>query len=200
MIDEVGPEASDRAIGCEKCHGPGAHHLAATEAGFTDPAILNPGRLPGPARDKTCGQCHGFHDTGSISAPRTDPVWYRFQSLSLTWSRCYTESDGALTCVTCHDPHSYGKTPAARQEAKCLSCHGRDPAPPGVAHATPSESTTRTGPGRSKGAAGRVRTTCPIDPAKGCIGCHMPNAWYQPTHSFKTDHFIRVRERDAPEK
>ena len=46
----------------------------------------------------------------------------------------------------------------------------------------------------------KVRSTCPVDPAKGCIECHMPSAWQQSTHSFKTDHFIRVRDRLTPKK
>ncbi|NOS61393.1 hypothetical protein HA469_19770, partial [Acinetobacter baumannii] len=75
-LDQAGPEAADLAIGCEKCHGPGDHHVAAVEAGFPDPAIVNPGRLPGPAVNKTCGECHDLHSTSMISAPRTDPVWY----------------------------------------------------------------------------------------------------------------------------
>jgi cytochrome c-type biogenesis protein CcmH/NrfG len=200
VLDQVGPEAVDLAIGCEKCHGPGGHHVAAVEAGFPDPAILNPGRLPGPALDKTCGQCHDLHKTSVISAPRTDPVWYRFQSLALTWSRCYVESDGALTCVTCHDPHTYGKTSTARHEAKCLSCHGTDPVPTSAATAPRSASPSQTNPPRQKRVANEVKTTCPVDTAKGCIECHMPSAWQQSTHSFKTDHFIRVRERPAPAK
>jgi hypothetical protein len=27
----------------------------------------------------------------------------------------------------------------------------------------------------------------------------MPSDWHPTTHSFKTDHFIRVRDRPAPE-
>jgi hypothetical protein len=215
VLDNTGPEAADRAIGCEKCHGPGGHHIAAVEAGFADPAILNPARLPGPAVNKTCGQCHDLHDTSVISAPRTDPVWTRFQSLALTWSRCYTESEATLTCVTCHDPHSHGKTPAARNEAKCLSCHGRDPIPARTA-ARPShrsvapvddlvkggraeEQTGSSTLPAKKPSPSRIRRTCPVDPARGCIECHMPSAWHQSTHSFKTDHFIRVRDR-SPSK
>src|SRR5262249_39823808 len=33
VLHEVGPEAADHAIGCERCHGPGGHHVAAVEAG-----------------------------------------------------------------------------------------------------------------------------------------------------------------------
>jgi len=215
VLDQAGPEAADLAIGCEKCHGPGGHHVAAVEAGFPDPAILNPGRLPGTAVNKTCGQCHDLHDTSVISAPRTDPVWYRFQSLALTWSRCYTQSEGNLSCVTCHDPHTDGKTRAVRPEAKCLACHGPDPVPASTGAAPSHDSLApvgeRVAEGRVRGNSGlptlpsekpspsRIRATCPIDPAKGCIECHMPSAWQQSTHSFKTDHFIRVRDRSASE-
>jgi tetratricopeptide (TPR) repeat protein len=200
VLDQAGPEAADLAIGCEKCHGPGGHHAAAAEAGFPDLAILNPGRLPGPAGNKTCGQCHDLHDTSVISAPRTDPVWYRFQSLALTWSRCYTESEGNLSCVTCHAPHTNGKTSAARHEAKCLSCHGPDPEPASTAHTPLSAPPSQTNPLQQRISSKKVRTTCLVDPAKGCIECHMPSAWQQSTHSFKTDHFIRVRDRLDPEK
>ncbi len=200
VLDQAGPEAADLAIGCEKCHGPGGHHVAAVEAGFPESAILNPARLPAAAVNKTCGQCHDLHDTTVISAPRTDPVWYRFQSLALTWSRCYTEG-GNLTCVTCHDPHTGGKTPAARHEAKCLSCHGPDPVPAsGVLIRPLSAPSARTDAMQQKTSPKKARTTCPVDPAKGCIECHMPSAWQQSTHSIKTDHFIRVRDRLTPEK
>ena len=40
--EPVGPETADRAIGCERCHGPGGHHIAAVGVGFSDSAIINP--------------------------------------------------------------------------------------------------------------------------------------------------------------
>jgi hypothetical protein len=201
VLDQKGPEAADLAIGCEKCHGPGGHHLAAAEAEFQDMAIMNPGRLPAREINKTCSQCHDIHDTTVISAPRTDPVWYRFQSLALTWSRCYTESEGNLSCVTCHDPHTDGKASASHQEAKCLSCHGRpDPVPSSSGHKPLLTPPARTKPLQPKSSTKKAQTSCPVQPARGCIGCHMPNAWQQSTHSFKTDHFIRVRDRLAPGK
>ncbi len=199
VLDQSGPEAADLAIGCEKCHGPGGHHVAAAAVEFKDLAILNPGRVPASTVNKTCGQCHDLHDTSVISAPRTDPVWYRFQSLALTWSRCYTESEGNLSCVTCHDPHTNGKTSAARQDANCRSCHGPDPGPASTTPASLAASPSKTSLFQQKTSSKKVTTTCPVDPVKGCIECHMPSAWQQSTHSFKTDHFIRVRDRDAPE-
>jgi Tetratricopeptide repeat/Cytochrome c554 and c-prime len=191
----VGPEAADHSIGCERCHGPGGHHVAAVAAGFPDPAIGNPGATSPAAINQTCGQCHGFHRSESIDAPRTAPRWLRYQSLTLTWSRCYTEGDGTLSCSTCHDPHRNAETSAVRNEAKCLSCHGpastTDPA-----GSRPSGASGRpVDPSRARPVARVVATACPINPARGCIDCHMPHIWVQSTHSFKTDHFIRVRDR-----
>src|SRR5262249_47861100 len=39
----IGPETADRAIGCERCHGPGGNHLDAIGSGIPDLAIVNPG-------------------------------------------------------------------------------------------------------------------------------------------------------------
>jgi tetratricopeptide (TPR) repeat protein len=200
VLDRAGPEAADLAIGCEKCHGPGGHHVAAAEAGFADMAIVNPVNLPAATANKTCGQCHDIHDTSVISAPRTDPVWYRFQSLALTWSRCYTESDGNLSCVTCHDPHVYGKTSTARHEAKCLACHSPDPAPANPARTPLAAPRSSDNPATRKTSSRDVRTICPIDPVKGCIECHMPSAWQPSVHAIKTDHYVRVRESVSPAK
>ena len=187
VLDQVGPEAADHSIGCERCHGPGGHHVAAVAAGFSDPAIANPGAGTAAEINQLCGQCHNIHRPDVLDKDRTDPVWYRFQALTLTWSRCYTESQGTLSCVSCHDPHRLAETSAARQEVHCLSCHGPEPGTAQAARASHSDPTP---------ASTASRTTCPVNPAKGCIDCHMARAWEKSTHTFKTDHFIRVRERD----
>src|SRR5262249_27151860 len=100
-IDHSGPESSDRAIGCERCHGPAAVHEKAVAAKFPDPTIASPAHAPAADRLRICGQCHS-HDRES-PLPRTDPYWIRFPSTTLPWSLCYIGSNGSLDCMTCHD-------------------------------------------------------------------------------------------------
>jgi hypothetical protein len=195
----VGPEAADHSIGCERCHGPGGHHVAAIGAGFPDLAIASLGAASPTATNQVCADCHGFHRTETIDAPQTSPRWLRYQSLTLTWSRCYTEGDGTLSCSTCHDPHRNAETSAARNEAKCLSCHVPDPTTSSAGSPSSGASVRREDPSRNWLVAKGTATPCPINPTRGCIDCHMPRIWVQSTHSFKTDHFIRVRERNPSE-
>ena len=116
-----------------------------------------------------------------------DPAAVRFQGTTLTWSRCFTESQDVLDCITCHDPHRNASTSTAHYEAKCLECHSKasQPHPAG-----------RPGhPARPRLRALRddaPRTTCPVNPLTGCIGCHMPAVEGIVPHSSFTDHFIRV--------
>ena len=114
-----------------------------------------------------CGRCHGLAHVENITGAVEDPAWLRFQTITMYRSRCYTGSDEKLHCVTCHDPHKNAETAPAYYESKCLSCH-------------------------SSG-----KPACPVNPANGCIACHMPKTWVQSTHAFKSDHNIRVHARRA---
>jgi tetratricopeptide (TPR) repeat protein len=163
---QVGPEAADRSIGCEACHGPGGHHVTAVEAEFSDLAIVIPRQETPEAFNQMCARCHGLTHAEAVTGPDDDPGWLRFQNVTLSRSRCYTESGGKLNCVTCHDPHANAETSAPRNEAKCLACHSTAV---GANHA------------------------CPVNSSTGCIECHMPKIWVQATHSFKADHNIRKR-------
>lgn len=165
--DRAGPESADHAMGCERCHGPGGHHVLAADAKFPDPALISPGRAREETVNRLCGHCHGFTRPHGFTGEPDDPGWSRFQAARLEESRCFAGSRGALHCVTCHDPHRTVETASAPYEAKCLSCHG---------------------PGK---------TTCPVDPSRGCVECHMPRTWRQPTHSFLSDHKIRVPRRES---
>ncbi len=107
--DRTVPEAADRGIGCERCHGPGGNHLVAMKWKFPDPAIARPSRASADQILKLCGSCHKADDPSMTEA---DPRFVRFQASTLPLSRCYSESLGAMSCVTCHDPpHTETLTP-----------------------------------------------------------------------------------------
>jgi tetratricopeptide (TPR) repeat protein len=185
ILSGSGPESNDRAIGCERCHGPGGNHLKAVEARLSDMAIVSPAQGSGEGSLRLCAQCHAFHQ--ELDLPRTDFFWVRFQGTSLPWSRCYTESEGTLDCVTCHDPHRNAERSASYYEAKCLSCHSQ---------ALPKDATH--GDGKTRSAATHAGSTCPIDASKGCLGCHMPALPSKAHRTTFTDHYIRIRPETKP--
>ena len=98
------------------------------------------------------------------------------------------------SCVTCHDPHRNVQKSVAINEGKCLSCHAnRD-----VTEITTSGSKRPSVPdlkpdfSHSLKPAKPAKTICPVNPKRGCLGCHMPSTRQKESHSIKTDHFIRV--------
>lgn len=189
VLSATGPEAADRAIGCEKCHGPGGDHVRAVNAPdakvdpsvfLRDMAIARPSLTYGEPILKLCGQCHDprkvdFEVTQSLETAS------RFQATTLSWSRCYTESQKSLDCVTCHSPHRDAETNHAHYEAKCLECHSgaaRPKQPRSLLH--PRDTAYTESP------------PCPVQPKSGCIDCHMPKDRTPIPHSRFTDHYIRV--------
>ncbi len=167
ITNRSGPEAADRGIGCERCHGPGGNHVLAMERGFPDPAIARFTEVTGPQRMTACSGCHASDGT----FPPTDPQFIRFQSTTLPFSKCYVESKGKLDCVTCHNPHEKLETSAKVYEAKCLDCHGPKP---------------------TKGEDGFRRVACPVNAQSDCLRCHMPTREDVVPHTSFTDHHIRV--------
>jgi Tfp pilus assembly protein PilF len=165
--DRTGPEAGDRGIGCERCHGPGGHHARAVALDFSDLAIARPKRATAAEVVGLCGQCH----SRPASVPAEAPSAVRFQATALVESRCFTASDGAFGCTSCHDPHRDAETSASWYEARCLECHG----------------------GGEGGDAASRGSPCPVNARADCLGCHMPPVSGAMPHSTFTDHHIRVR-------
>ena len=181
--DSLGPESTDRAIGCERCHGPGGNHVAALKSGFPDPAIVNPSAAsPRLVTSKQCNDCHILDKRFRDDDPKR-PGWARSQGVGWTLSRCNTESDGAFGCVTCHDPHKSARAiTTAQYEAKCLGCH-----------ALAGRSVTNDASSSKALASPATRSrSCTVSPSKGCIACHMPRVRIDSLHLELTDHFIRV--------
>jgi Tfp pilus assembly protein PilF len=147
LFSPVGASAIPEGIDCQRCHGPGRAHV---ESGGRA-AIVNPSELLPDREMDVCAQCHletsSFplphsivkFDRGPFSYRPGEPLSAfelifdqqsgnqdRFQIVSsvyrLKMSECYLKSAGALTCTTCHDPHSENHD-AQRYNTICQGCH-----------------------------------------------------------------------------
>jgi Flp pilus assembly protein TadD len=191
------------AIGCERCHGPGALHVeertTAKPAEKIDYSIVNPKHLDQDLRDSICQQCHL---QGELRVLRRDRGIFDFrpglpfehfmtvftrpakvmdfhksvgQFDQMLVSRCRTQSGGALTCTSCHDPH-YAPPPEKKAEhyrSKCQTCH------------------------QQKGCT----ETPALRTAKqdNCVTCHMPKGDSTSiVHASVTDHRV-LRRTGLPE-
>jgi hypothetical protein len=173
ILDSNGPEAMDKAIGCEKCHGPGANHINAMKLKFPDKAIGRFRRNSSGTRPQVmqmCAECHGT--MGRELAASFDAGTVRFQSTTLTFSECYKKSgaDRAFDCLTCHSPHHDVETSPAFYNSKCLSCHIQGT----TSQPTPSPI-----------------AICSVSSKGDCISCHMPKIQSVQRHTKFTDHYIR---------
>jgi len=157
--------------------------------------IVNPARLEPARQNDVCFNCHLAADVRWSRPVQTPPQFqpglrladYRADffvtpdnpesvgvashGARMVQSRCFTESDGRLTCILCHDPHEpAGATPRATYDQRCAECHELQDCPKAVAAAQH------------------------LDESASCVRCHMPAvpAGNAP-HVVFTDHWIRSR-------
>jgi len=160
-------------IDCERCHGPGAEHVAWHTAHRGEVAgkyIVNAAHLSRQQRLDACALCHSGrrvsllppfsfmtgdtldnysqanYDTAATAVLDVHGNQYGL----LTESKCFRMSD-KLDCQSCHDAHAneYGKMEV--YSARCVNCHNGS-----------------TLHGCSKPEVARM--TAPVN----CIDCHMP--------------------------
>ncbi|MBS1825202.1 MAG: tetratricopeptide repeat protein [Acidobacteria bacterium] len=89
-------------------------------------------------------------------------------------SKCFVESNGALECASCHNPHDVprGEKATAHYDASCRKCH-----------AARFDRTIASGKHTRE---------------SGCADCHMPKRRTEDVvHSLATDHLIQRRKPDA---
>jgi TolA-binding protein len=195
-------------VGCERCHGPGAVHVAQRTIdpyveGPVDFSIVNPRKLQPERRDEICVQCHLAGDA-RVLQPGKDYLDFRpgtslgdvvaifsvpqaikgnhfvllDQFEQLKLSRCFRSSNGRLGCISCHDPH------VQRRGSDAVDFF------------------------RSRCLTCHTAASCTLDRAKrqatappdNCILCHMPQ---QPSekidHSSITDHRILRSQSEIPD-
>ncbi len=159
-------------VTCEACHGPGANHVAAAQAGLTEQGnsmILNPRHFRPVDSVDFCGACHRtWWDVTLADARGAKSV--RFQPYRIENSKCWGKGDRRMTCVACHDPHKPLLRETAAYDENCLACHLASQTAAAPDHPGPA---------------------CP-KATKNCASCHMPTIDLPNIHGTITDHHIRV--------
>jgi hypothetical protein len=166
-------------VTCEACHGPGKGHVDAVQEDRVSEgraAIVNPATFNAIDAVDFCGACHGTYWDVTLAGEKGVKA-LRSQPFRLQNSRCWSEGDRRMTCVSCHDPHQPLEREPRSYDGPCLQCH----------RAVEGNSTTGAH-ARSCGARQRER----------CSACHMPKYRVDEMHASFTDHLIR-RPVSGPE-
>ena len=192
---------AEGSIGCERCHGPGATHIAyhkmgqSTRAG-ADP-IVNPERFKDSRRDAVCNQCHlqgrrrvtvnGHGEFDFQPGMHLSDVWTVIlktegikdgvadavsQVEQMYSSQCFQKSNGELSCISCHDPHRFPSPPEVTDHYRKRCLQCHS-----GSHLQCSEDMS-------------VRLQNDSD---SCIKCHMPKFGAADVHSAQSDHRILRR-------
>lgn len=112
---------SEPGVHCEACHGPGRKHA---ESGGASP-IQNPARFTAMQINILCGTCHRQASDLDDNTDWSNAWNVRHEPAYLHRSACFRNSNGALSCITCHDPHQLLETSPSSYDERCLSCHSK---------------------------------------------------------------------------
>lgn len=133
-------------IDCEKCHGPGAKHVAYQTQNPKDAIaryIVNPAKFSRQQSLDLCGLCHGgkldktkpsftfisgdklsdYFQKSTLRVDSADIDVHGNQLGLLSISKCFKNSS-TMTCITCHSPHDNERGKIELFSQRCISCHG----------------------------------------------------------------------------
>ena len=190
-------------IGCERCHGPGALHVAARSRQNTqlvdtsrvhDSTIVNPARLPLDRRLDTCEQCHVHTSVAVLRAGRSAFDFTPARQLEAQYA--YFKNGGDIDLVSHADrlrqSACFRATATTNTPLECATCHNPHGAPSSKATRNQpclSCHTTTTLTARIPSAVTRRSHTATSD----CVSCHMPVVKERTVpHGTFSDHWIRV--------
>ncbi|HXB70909.1 MAG TPA: tetratricopeptide repeat protein [Candidatus Acidoferrales bacterium] len=115
-------QPSEPGVRCEACHGPGRAHASSAGSPGT---IQNPKRLTPAELNVLCGACHRQASDLDDDTDWSNAWNVRHQPGYLHRAACFRNSNGKVSCLTCHDPHEPLKKTAASYDARCAACHAK---------------------------------------------------------------------------
>ena len=116
-------QPSEVGVHCEACHGPGRGHANSGGVG----KIQNPGRMTAVQINTLCGSCHRQASDLDDAMDWSNAWNVRHEPAYLHRAACFRNSNGTLSCLTCHDPHQPMSTAASFYDSRCMSCHANPP-------------------------------------------------------------------------
>ena len=178
-------QPAELGVRCEACHGPGSLHVQAAKEGQTSLSqslIQRPDRLSAAELNRFCGTCHRSPPVGDGPSIDWNYAWnVRHQPIYLSQSACFQKSKGALTCLSCHDPHGpLRRNDAAYYDQTCRNCHGGEQ-PQGRGPQVGSRILTGPPP----------KAVCERRGPVNCTDCHMPRVTPQAGLQF-SNHWIGI--------
>lgn len=189
-------------IDCQRCHGPGQHHIdTVTKAGVTpeqiQASIVNPKRLTPEREMEACMQCH--LETSSLKLPHAitrqgrAPFSYipgqPLEKFSIAFDRepgrnTRFEVANAAYALRKSQCFIQSQSNDAKHQLRCTTCHDPHDIPRAEAATTHYNAVCRTCH------AAITASAHPINP--DCVGCHMPKRRTDDAiHIATTDHFIQ---------
>jgi DmsE family decaheme c-type cytochrome len=151
---------------CQSCHSGGAAHVEAPEKGnIGRPAAANCLTCHGAAMKGkwsfgqhakaavACSSCHRIHVSRTPTG--LEGRGKRVDRVSTMCATCHTDvmarfrmpshhpvTEGAMSCTSCHDPHSGERTSVRSEVERCGACHQAQRTPKAVVHPPVAEGCT----------------------------------------------------------
>lgn len=197
------------AIGCERCHGPGAAHVefqrnSRTAHGDTarrptaDP-IINPQKLSRDQQDAVCAQCHLRGDATVLRSGRTAADFRPGSLLTDVRVDWFLQTAGGEMKVVGHsDQMAASRCWTSSETLTCTTCHGGHAAGDRSGDEQLQEyrrACLSCHTDSSCGATAAVRAS--VQPADNCVACHMPQVSTDIPHIAFTHHRIGVHKQQV---
>jgi tetratricopeptide (TPR) repeat protein len=204
--EQVLPATLPEGIDCQRCHGPGAAHIAAARAKVSEDqiykTIVNPGKLSRDRQLEVCMQCHletsARHIPNSIRNYGRDLDSYR-PGEPLGDYKTYFERPKDPNDFGFETAHASYQLPRSKcfqkSQMTCLTCHNPHDIPRGQA-ATEHyiEACQRCHISTKDLAHDAGHKGVVIKSGGNCLTCHMPKRRPEASvHVLLTDHWIQRR-------